>query len=76
MEHAVDIGGDEPVIPILNSPVDFFAYDCFPVCHAGSAEESLKDGYSGGGETTGDYFGARIYQRGYIDFASSSNRDG
>ena len=62
MEHAVDIGGDEPVVPILNAPVDFFTYNYIPVCHAASAEESLKDGYSGGGETTRRNIGARVYE--------------
>ena len=62
MEHAVDIGGDEPIIPILNAPVDFNASNHVPICHAGSAEESLKDGYSGGGETTRRDIGAGIYE--------------
>ena len=62
MEHAVDIGGDEPSIPILNAPVDFNAGDYVTFYHAGSAEESLEDGYSGGGETTRRDIGAGIYE--------------
>ena len=62
MEHAVDFGGDEPIVHILNPPVDFFADDSFPVLHAGSAEESLKDGHSGGSETTGNHLCARIHE--------------
>ena len=62
MEHAVDIGGDEPIIPILNAPVDFNAGDYVSFHHAGSAEESLEDGYSGGGETAGRDFGAGAHE--------------
>jgi hypothetical protein len=62
VEHAVDIGGDEPIVPILNAPVDFIACNHVPVRHAGSAEESLEDGYSGRGETTRRDIGAGIYE--------------
>ena len=62
VEHAVDIGGDEPIIPILNAPVDFIAGDYVSIRHAGSAEEPLEDGYSGGGETSGRDIGAGAHE--------------
>ena len=76
MEHAVDFGGDESIVPILNSPANFIDYDYVPVCDAGPAEKSIKDSYSGRSETTGNYLCTRIYERGHVDFSSSSSRNG